>query len=122
MGFTWSGGFRISARSLAIAVANLDEVIKLIRAARDPAIAKEQLMARPWPAADVITRQQDPSGREPLIQHFLKSHEGSNARVREALAALLADSAWDVKGYTPKVEAALPEAYKLDSKGRVLRK
>ena len=34
----------------------------------------------------------------------------------------LADSGWDVKGYTPKVEAALPPGYKLDSKGKVLRK
>jgi len=73
-------------------------------------------------AAEVITRQQDPAGREPLIQHFLKAHESSNARVREALAGLLADSPWDVKGYTPKVEAALPPAYKLDSKGKVQRK
>ena len=73
-------------------------------------------------AAEVIARQQDPAGREPLIQHFLKAHEASNARVREALAGLLADSGWDVKGYTPKVEAALPPGYKLDSKGKVLRK
>jgi HEAT repeat protein len=73
-------------------------------------------------AAEVIVRQQDPAGREPLIQHFLKAHEGSNARVREALAGLLADSSWDVKGYTPSVEAALPPAYKLDSKGKVQRK
>jgi hypothetical protein len=42
--------------------------------------------------------------------------------VREALAGLLADSGFDVKGYTPKVEAALPAAYKLDAKGRVVRK
>jgi hypothetical protein len=73
-------------------------------------------------AAEVITRQQDPGGREPLILHFLKANEASNARVREALAGLLADSGWDVKGYTPKVEAALPPGYKLDSKGRVVRK
>jgi HEAT repeat protein len=73
-------------------------------------------------AAEVIVRQEDPAGREPLIQHFLKAHEGSNARVREALAGLLADSSWDVKGYTPSVEAALPPAYKLDSKGKVQRK
>jgi hypothetical protein len=73
-------------------------------------------------AAEVIAKQQDPLGREPLIQHFLKAHEGSNARVREALAGILADSPWDVKGYTPKVEAALPPAYKLDSKGKVQRK
>ena len=70
-------------------------------------------------AAEVIVRQQDPGGREPLLEHFLKAHETSNARVREALAGLLADSPWDVKGYTPKVEAALPPAYKLDSKGKV---
>jgi len=68
-------------------------------------------------AAEVIVKQQHPAGREPLILHFLKAHEGSNARVREALSGLLADSAWDVKGYTPKVEAALPQGYKLDSRG-----
>jgi DNA gyrase subunit A len=38
---------------LAIAVANIDEVIKLIRQAPDPATAREQLMARNWPARDV---------------------------------------------------------------------
>jgi DNA gyrase subunit A len=39
---------------LAIAVANIDEVIALIRKAPDPAAAREQLMARDWPAKDVI--------------------------------------------------------------------
>ncbi len=43
---------------LAVAVANIDDVIRLIRAAPDPATAREQLMARDWPAKDV----------EPLIQ------------------------------------------------------
>ena len=38
---------------LAIAVANIDEVIKLIRNAPDPQSAREQLMERRWPAADV---------------------------------------------------------------------
>ncbi len=38
---------------LAIAVANIDEVIALIRKAPDPATAREQLMAREWPAKDV---------------------------------------------------------------------
>ncbi len=38
---------------LAIAVANIDEVIKLIRNAPDPATAREQLMTRRWPAHDV---------------------------------------------------------------------
>ncbi|RWX78217.1 DNA gyrase subunit A [Neorhizobium lilium] len=43
---------------LAIAVANIDEVINLIRRAPDPATAREQLMTRRWPAHDV----------EPLIR------------------------------------------------------
>ncbi|WP_439594984.1 DNA gyrase subunit A [Falsiroseomonas sp.] len=38
---------------LAIAVANIDEVIRLIRAAPDAATARAELMARDWPAADV---------------------------------------------------------------------
>ncbi len=38
---------------LAIAVANIDEVIKLIRRAPDPQTAREQLMERRWPASDV---------------------------------------------------------------------
>ncbi len=73
-------------------------------------------------AAQALAAQKDERAREPLLQRFLGAHEGSNARVRESLAGLLADSGFDVKGYTPKVEAALPQAYKLDSKGRVVRK
>jgi len=38
---------------LAIAVANIDEVIALIRRAPSPAIAREGLMAVEWPAGDV---------------------------------------------------------------------
>jgi DNA gyrase subunit A len=40
---------------LAIAVANIDEVIALIRKAPDPATAREQLMTRRWPAMEVET-------------------------------------------------------------------
>ncbi len=38
---------------LAIAVANIDEVIRLIRASASPAEAKEALKARTWPAKDM---------------------------------------------------------------------
>ncbi|KAA5601678.1 DNA gyrase subunit A [Blastochloris sulfoviridis] len=38
---------------LAIAVANIDEVIRLIRTSPDAATAREALMARDWPARDV---------------------------------------------------------------------
>jgi DNA gyrase subunit A len=39
---------------LAIAVANIDEVIRLIRAAPDAAAARTSLMERDWPAEDVL--------------------------------------------------------------------
>ena len=38
---------------LALAVANIDEVIALIRRAKDPNEARAELMERDWPAADV---------------------------------------------------------------------
>ena len=38
---------------LAVAVVNIDAVIALIRAAKDPQTAREQLMARDWPADEV---------------------------------------------------------------------
>ncbi|TAJ33984.1 MAG: DNA gyrase subunit A [Reyranella sp.] len=51
---------------LAIAVANIDEVIELIRRAPDPNTARDRLMAKDWPASDVaplITLIAEP-GRE----------------------------------------------------------
>ena len=38
---------------LAIAVANIDEVIELIRRSPDPVVARERLMAKDWPASEV---------------------------------------------------------------------
>jgi DNA gyrase subunit A len=38
---------------MAIAVANISEVIRLIRAAPDPATARAELMGRDWPARDM---------------------------------------------------------------------
>ena len=48
---------------LAIAVANIDEMIKLIRGAKDPNAAREALMGRDWAAKDVaamVTLIDDP--------------------------------------------------------------
>ncbi len=38
---------------LAVAVSNVDEVVATIRASADPAEARERLMTRRWPAADI---------------------------------------------------------------------
>ncbi len=40
---------------LAIAVANIDEVIAVIKASADPNVAREELMRRNWPAEDVLS-------------------------------------------------------------------
>jgi DNA gyrase subunit A len=66
---------------LAIAVANLDEVIKLIRAASDPATAKEQLMARDWAAQDVepLVELIDEPGRKVIDGKYKLSEEQAKA-------------------------------------------
>jgi DNA gyrase subunit A len=66
---------------LAIAVANLDEVIRLIRAAPDPNVAREQLMARDWPAADVepLVVLIDEPGRKVVDGKYKLSEEQAKA-------------------------------------------
>ncbi len=39
---------------LAVAVANVDEIISIIRSSKDPATAKARLLERNWPAKDVL--------------------------------------------------------------------
>jgi DNA gyrase subunit A len=51
---------------LAIAVANIDEIIQIIRTAPDPGVARERLTERDWPASEVEAMIQlidDPSHR-----------------------------------------------------------
>ncbi len=51
---------------LAVAVTNVDEVVATIRSSADPAEARERLMTRAWPAADIapyIRLIDDPSHR-----------------------------------------------------------
>src|SRR6202008_2108290 len=51
---------------LAIAVANIDEIIRVIRTSPDPVTARDTLMSRDWPARDVeamITLIDDPRHR-----------------------------------------------------------
>lgn len=69
---------------LAIAVANIDEIIALIRKAPDPATARDQLMERRWPANDVaplITLIADP-------RHTLNEDNTYNLSEEQARAIL----------------------------------
>lgn len=78
---------------LAIAVANIDEVIALIRNAPDPATAREQLMTRRWPAHDVealIRLIDDPRHRINDDLTYNLSEEQARAILELRLARLTA--------------------------------
>jgi DNA gyrase subunit A len=78
---------------LAIAVANIDEVIALIRNAPDPATAREQLMTRRWPAMDVealIRLIDDPRHRINEDGTYNLSEEQARAILELRLARLTA--------------------------------
>ncbi|MCR6501888.1 DNA gyrase subunit A [Shinella sp. CPCC 101442] len=78
---------------LAIAVANIDEVIALIRRAPDPQTAREQLMERRWPAKDVdvlIKLIDDPRHRINEDQTYNLSEEQARAILELRLARLTA--------------------------------
>ncbi|KKC39446.1 DNA gyrase subunit A [Devosia epidermidihirudinis] len=78
---------------LAVAVANIDEVIALIRTAPDPATAREQLMTRRWPAQDVaplIKLIDDPRHRINDDGTFNLSEEQARAILELRLARLTA--------------------------------
>jgi DNA gyrase subunit A len=78
---------------LAIAVANLDEVIKLIRHAPSPADAREQLMARDWPAKDIAPLVEliaDPRHKVQTDGTYKLSEEQAKAILELRLARLTA--------------------------------
>jgi DNA gyrase subunit A len=67
---------------LAIAVSNIDQVIKLIRAAADANVAREALMARDWPAREVeamVTLIDDPRHRVSATGTYKLSAEQAKA-------------------------------------------
>jgi len=78
---------------LAIAVANIDEVIRTIRNAPDPTTARNQLMERRWPAtdvADLIVLIDDPRHRINDDGTYYLSEEQARAILELRLARLTA--------------------------------
>ncbi len=78
---------------LAIAVANIDEVIKLIRSAPSPAVAREQLMERDWPARDIaplVVLIADPRHKVAADGTYKLSEEQAKAILELRLARLTA--------------------------------
>ncbi|WGR67785.1 MULTISPECIES: DNA gyrase subunit A [unclassified Bradyrhizobium] len=78
---------------LAIAVANIDEIIRVIRTSPTPAAARETLMTRDWPARDVediITLIDDPRHRINADGTIRLSMEQARAILELRLARLTA--------------------------------
>ena len=75
---------------LAIAVANIDEVIKLIRASKDANEAREALMGRDWPAttaASLIELIDDPRHKVTASRHGAALRRAGQGHSRPAAPA-----------------------------------
>src|SRR5262249_28847469 len=97
---------------LAIAVANIDEIIRLIRAAPDPNTAREQLMARDWPARDVeamLTLIDDPRHRISENGTYRLSEEQARAILDLRLQRLTALGRDEIKDELDKLAAEIAD-------------
>jgi len=91
---------------LAIAVSNIDQVIKLIRAAADANVAREALMARDWPAREVeamVTLIDDPRHRVSATGTYKLSAEQAKAILDLRLQRLTALGRDEIKAELDKL-------------------
>jgi DNA gyrase subunit A len=97
---------------LAIAVANIDEVIRLIRASKDANEAREALMARDWPAADVaalIELIDDPRHKVSAEGTYRLSDAQARAILDLRLQRLTALGRDEIKGELDKLAAEIAD-------------
>ncbi len=109
---------------LAIAVANIDEIIKLIRFSASPADAKEQLMGRDWPAKDMaplIELIADPRHRLNENGSYRLSDEQAKAILELRLARLTALGRDEIADELNKIATEIKEYLSiLASRARVV--
>jgi len=109
---------------LAVAVANIDEVIRLIRAAPDAGAAREQLMARDWPADDVaplVKLIADPRHKVEEAGTIRLSEEQARAILELRLQRLTALGRDEINDEAQKLGLAIADYLDiLSSRGRVL--
>jgi DNA gyrase subunit A len=97
---------------LAIAVANIDEIIRLIRTSRDANAAREALMGRDWPARDVeamITLIDDPRHRISEGGTYRLSAEQAKAILDLRLQRLTALGREEIKDELDKLAAEIAD-------------
>jgi DNA gyrase subunit A len=97
---------------LAIAVANIDEVIALIRGAPNPASAREALMAKSWPAGDMaslVALVADPRHNLSADGTMLLSEEQTRAILDLRLQRLTALGREEVGGELEKLRVEIED-------------
>jgi DNA gyrase subunit A len=97
---------------LAIAVANIDEIIRVIRTSPDPNTARETLMSRDWPAQDVaamITLIDDPRHRLAEDGTARLSFEQAKAILELRLARLTALGREEISEELDKLAAEIAD-------------
>lgn len=109
---------------LAIAVANIDEIIRVIRTSPTPAAARETLMTRDWPARDVediITLIDDPRHRINTDGTIRLSMEQARAILELRLARLTALGRDEIGDELAKLAGEIGEYLEiLRSRARIL--
>src|SRR5205823_9068740 len=109
---------------LAIAVANIDEIIRLIRTSRDANAAREALMGRDWPARDVeamITLIDDPRHRINADGTYVLSETQARAILDLRLQRLTALGRDEIKDELDKLAAEIADYLDiLRSRARIL--
>ncbi len=110
---------------LAVAVANIDDMIKLIRAAADAATAREQLMARAWPAKDVaplVALIADPRHKMEAGETMRLSEEQAKAILDLRLQRLTALGVDEIRDEAAKLGEAIKDYLDiLSSRARVMQ-
>jgi DNA gyrase subunit A len=97
---------------LAIAVANIDEVIRLIRSSQDANAAREALMEREWPASDVeamITLIDDPRHKVTTGGTYRLSAEQARAILDLRLQRLTALGRDEIKAELDKLAVEIAD-------------
>jgi DNA gyrase subunit A len=95
---------------LAVAVTNVDEVIQTIRSSPDPATAKERLMTRHWPAAEIapfIALIDDPHHRVAEDGTYVLSEKQATAILELRLQRLTALGREEITNELEKIAAEI---------------
>ena len=71
-------------------------------------------------AVECLEAYGDEKARQPLLEALINTEEDS-IRVRIRISEAFLKTGWELKGYRKKVESALPEQFRVTSKGRVTR-